>query len=358
MAQVLFPGARFTDTNGDPIDGGKLYLYQAGTTTPLDAYTDSALTTPAANPVELDSSGLVPVRYMSPDNYKFVLKSSDDTTTYWSIDNITIVASTASSVALRSAENKTSSFNVTSSDNGKLFTCNTSGGSITATAEAGTLGNGFWFTCQKTSASNSLIVSPDAGETINGASTYTMSAVYETATFVSLGASGWAVAASSTLDTISASRILGRAVGAGSGAIQQLTGTQATAILNAFTSSLKGLVPAPAGGDNVKALLGDADFHLAEDIDATKSLGADGYVKLPGGVILQWGDFTSSPSGGSTTVSLPISFPSACVFAGGQGIYPSATGDGGVPRLRSKSTSSLSFATDNSGSYIWFAVGY
>lgn len=42
--------------------------------------------------------------------------------------------------------------------------------------------------------------------------------------------------------------IKGRAVGAGTGDPQDLTGTQATAILDTFTSSLKGLAPASGGG--------------------------------------------------------------------------------------------------------------
>ncbi len=44
------------------------------------------------------------------------------------------------------------------------------------------------------------------------------------------------------------STIKGRAVGAGTGDPQDLTATQATAILNAFTDALKGLVPASGGG--------------------------------------------------------------------------------------------------------------
>lgn len=43
------------------------------------------------------------------------------------------------------------------------------------------------------------------------------------------------------------SRILGR-ITAGAGTIEELTGTQATTLLNVFTSSLKGLVPASSGG--------------------------------------------------------------------------------------------------------------
>lgn len=40
-----------------------------------------------------------------------------------------------------------------------------------------------------------------------------------------------------------------------------------------------------------------------------QSLGGNGYQKLPGGLIMQWGSFTQTAS--STTVTLPIAFPNA-----------------------------------------------
>lgn len=51
------PYAQFFDSNGDPLSGGKVYTYIAGTTTPKATYTDAAGGTPAANPIILDSSG-------------------------------------------------------------------------------------------------------------------------------------------------------------------------------------------------------------------------------------------------------------------------------------------------------------
>lgn len=55
------------------------------------------------------------------------------------------------------------------------------------------------------------------------------------------------------------STIKGRAAGAGTGDPQDLTGTQATAILNTFTSALKGLVPA-SGGGTTNFLRADGSF--------------------------------------------------------------------------------------------------
>ena len=43
--------------NGDPLIGGKLYTYQAGTSTPAAAYHDAAATIPHQNPIILDDRG-------------------------------------------------------------------------------------------------------------------------------------------------------------------------------------------------------------------------------------------------------------------------------------------------------------
>ena len=52
--------AQFFDNNGQPLSGGKIYTYVAGTTTPLATYTSAAAGTPHSNPIILDSAGRVP----------------------------------------------------------------------------------------------------------------------------------------------------------------------------------------------------------------------------------------------------------------------------------------------------------
>ena len=78
---------RFFDSNGNPLAGGKLYTYQAGTTTPQATYTDSTGATPNANPVILDADGEADVWLNDSLSYKFILKDSSDTT-QWTIDNV------------------------------------------------------------------------------------------------------------------------------------------------------------------------------------------------------------------------------------------------------------------------------
>jgi len=93
MAVILSPlagaGWQFFDDNGDPLTGGLLYTYAAGTTTPLATYTDSTGATPNTNPIVLDSAGRVTAQVFltTGSSYKFVLQTSASVT-IWTKDNI------------------------------------------------------------------------------------------------------------------------------------------------------------------------------------------------------------------------------------------------------------------------------
>lgn len=84
-------GWQFFNSNGRPLDGGKLYTYLAGTTTPAVTYTTSAGTpgTENTNPIILDSAGRVPqqVWLQNATSYKFTLTTSDDVP-IWTKDNV------------------------------------------------------------------------------------------------------------------------------------------------------------------------------------------------------------------------------------------------------------------------------
>lgn len=71
---------QFSDSNGNPLSGGKVYSYQAGTSTPQATYTDSSGGTPNANPIILDASGSASVWLDPALSYKFILKDSSDNT--------------------------------------------------------------------------------------------------------------------------------------------------------------------------------------------------------------------------------------------------------------------------------------
>jgi hypothetical protein len=65
-------------SSGLPYSGARLYFYSPGTTTPLNVYSDSALTTPIIQPVSADSKGQWVQIYMQPIPYRVQIKTSAD----------------------------------------------------------------------------------------------------------------------------------------------------------------------------------------------------------------------------------------------------------------------------------------
>jgi hypothetical protein len=107
MAVNLSPignGQQFFDNTGLPLNGGLIYTYQAGSTTPLATYTDVNGTVANANPIVLDSSGRTPAEVWLTYgfNYKFVVKTSAAVTigTYDNIYGIIGVASTSTGTTI------------------------------------------------------------------------------------------------------------------------------------------------------------------------------------------------------------------------------------------------------------------
>jgi hypothetical protein len=94
-------GAQFFDNNGNPLSGGKIYTYEAGTTTPKPTYTSSTGNTAHTNPIVLDAAGRVPggeIWAITGASYKLVLKTSAEVliATY---DNVNSVLSAIPSIA-------------------------------------------------------------------------------------------------------------------------------------------------------------------------------------------------------------------------------------------------------------------
>src|SRR5262245_10494516 len=98
---------QFHDNNGNPLAGGKLFFYEAGTSTPTPAYADYGLTTPLSNPVILDAGGRAPELFLAALSYKQVLQDALGTT-LWSADNIvtpTALRSTSATTSITGAAN-------------------------------------------------------------------------------------------------------------------------------------------------------------------------------------------------------------------------------------------------------------
>jgi hypothetical protein len=90
------PKTAFVDAAGEPLVGGQLYTYIAGTTTLQATYTDSTAATANTNPIILDSRGEANV-WLGGAIYKFVLKDADDAL-IWTVDNISAPTAAVSPV--------------------------------------------------------------------------------------------------------------------------------------------------------------------------------------------------------------------------------------------------------------------
>jgi len=91
-------GFNFLDVDGRPLNAGKLFTYQAGSTTPFATYTDVNGLIANTNPIILGTDGRPPSEIWLTDGffYKFVLTDSSDVTiqTY---DNLYGIIGTAPS---------------------------------------------------------------------------------------------------------------------------------------------------------------------------------------------------------------------------------------------------------------------
>lgn len=80
LAAGTLPGISMTqqlDSLGRPLNGGKLYLIQAGTTsTPQNCYQDSGLTLAWPNPITLDAAGRIPQLFCADGSIKIRLTNS------------------------------------------------------------------------------------------------------------------------------------------------------------------------------------------------------------------------------------------------------------------------------------------
>jgi hypothetical protein len=85
----ISPAGKFraVDNNGNALVGGKVYTYSAGTTTPIQTFTDSTAITLNANPVILNSRGEADIWILPNTGYKFILQDSNGNV-IWTEDNI------------------------------------------------------------------------------------------------------------------------------------------------------------------------------------------------------------------------------------------------------------------------------
>lgn len=112
--------------------------------------------------------------------------------------------------------------------------------------------------------------------------------------------------------------------------------------------------PAVAGTNTLT--LPAATGTITSTADFGSSLTSNGYQKLPGGLIIQWG--VTAPLGTNTngTITFPTAFSTACLSV----VTTSATGSSSLATLNVSAftTTTYTYYAYGSGVFRWIAIGY
>ena len=112
-----------------------------------------------------------------------------------------------------------------------------------------------------------------------------------------------------------------------------------------------------------RVLVSDGDstgtWSLADGISATQSTGSNGYCKLPGGLIMQWG--YEAITGTTATVTFPLTFPTACRSENITDYFNgdvNGTDNNSVIRTLASTTSFGVSTSSGKDGFFWMAIGY
>lgn len=345
----LFQGPQFAD-DGLFLVGGKLNWYLAGTTTPVTTYKDSGGVAQHTNPIILNSRGTVPypVWLASGQSYKAVLTDADDVVIQ-TIDNIvgindtgtatannewisdgigapTYIDATHFSVAgdQRSTFQRYRRVRATVSGNylyGVIDSAPSySAGVTTVTVafDSGVLTSGLTAVAVGIlAAQNQSIPAIVIGDKIFNDDVSILGNVTSNIEINSVGnGDSYAVLSIESDDTQSPVFRLIRQTASDWG---MFTDNTDNFYIGRYDSSGV-LTDTPFEIQySDGAILLNKDVVAAEDITfdgigvaASQSLGANGYKKLPGGLIIQWGTATVSDGSGGAPVTFPTSFAASC----------------------------------------------
>jgi hypothetical protein len=139
------PKQQIYGSDGNPLVGGKIYTYAAGTTTPLATFTDAGGGTANTNPIILNSLGQANIWLAPASSYKFSVFTSADVLLY-TVDNIatpidylSLVTSLASPPPIGGTAPNTGAFTTLTATTGNITTVNATTITATGTITAETL---------------------------------------------------------------------------------------------------------------------------------------------------------------------------------------------------------------------------
>ena len=141
------PKQQVFGTDGEPLVGGKIYTYAAGTSTPIATYTDYTAGTANTNPIILDSLGQANIWLLTSTSYKFIVKTATDVLLY-TVDNISTPLDISAFAAPPPIGNTT--------PNTGAFTTLTASGAVTLTG-TGAMKLNSGTTAERPSPSNGMI---------------------------------------------------------------------------------------------------------------------------------------------------------------------------------------------------------
>jgi hypothetical protein len=121
-----------------------------------------------------------------------------------------------------------------------------------------------------------------------------------------------------------------------------------------FTGNLTGNVTGDVSGNAGTVTNG---VYTTNFTGSNQSLVANGYQKLPGGLILQWGTYTST-SDDTQTFSFPTSFTTSCLFVVGTFIDVTSYPVPVTAKTTTQFTVDRNNSVDNNQDFMMFALGY
>lgn len=177
MTAMLFtlPKQRLFDANANPLNGGKIYIYDTGTTTPKTTYTDRARTIAHTHPIVADADGYVAPVYPPDGTYKISVADADDVV-QWTADDqqgpLDLSGfSTSGSGVTEPVTYVTTTHSQAATDYGKIWACDTTGGSFDFNVPSAVSKAGEQFTILNTGTANFVTVKQYSAELLDGGST-------------------------------------------------------------------------------------------------------------------------------------------------------------------------------------------